>query len=153
MVAPVVVLVGASLSFATVAAVVLAAARHSSRLRRGPAVLAVTGAVWLLVVTVLWLDGRIGRYFTPSFWLVAAAGPPVGAALGTVRVGAPVATVAWTAVFAVAFAARLPFGVSLGSAAVLGHAVETVTVVFVALPGGLLGAGAGAIRPSSYSAR
>jgi hypothetical protein len=53
----------------------------------------------------------------------------------------------------VAFAARLPFGVSLGSAAVLGHAVETVTVVFVALPGGLLGAGAGAIRPSSYSAR
>ena len=45
--------------------------------------------------------------------------------------------------FAGTFAAGLPFGVSLGTAAVLGHAVETVTVVFVSLPGVLLGAGAG----------
>ncbi|PSQ36233.1 hypothetical protein BRD11_01540, partial [Halobacteriales archaeon SW_12_69_24] len=69
--------------------------------------------------------------------------PPVGAALGTDGVGTPVATAGWTVVYAGTFAAGLPFGVPLGSAALLGHAVETVTVVFVALPGLLLGAGVG----------
>jgi hypothetical protein len=144
MVAPALVLVGATLTFAGVAGVVVAAAHRSSRLRRGPAILLVTGAVWLVVVALLWLDGRIGRYFVAPFWLVVAAGPPVGAAVGTDRAGTPVATAIWTAVFAATFAAGLPFGVSLGTAAVLGHAVETVTVVFVALPGVLVGAGVGA---------
>ncbi|PSP66320.1 hypothetical protein BRC85_10580 [Halobacteriales archaeon QS_1_69_70] len=144
MVAPAVILVGATLTFAGVAGVVVAAARRSSRLRWGPPILLVTGAVWLVVVALLWLDGRIGRYFVPPFWLVIAAGPPVGAAVGTNRAGTPVATAAWTTVYAGTFAAGLPFGVPLGSAAVLGHAVETVTAVFVALPGVLVGAGVGA---------
>jgi hypothetical protein len=143
MVAPALVLLGATLAFAAVAGVVVAAARRSSRLRRGPAILLVTGAVWLVVVALLWLDGRIGRYFLPPFWLAVAAGPPVGTAVGTDRAGTPVATAGWTAVFAAAVAAGLPFGVPLGSAALLGHAVETVTVVFVSLPGVLLGAGVG----------
>ena len=143
MVAPALVLLGATLTFAAVAGVVVAAARRSSRLRRGPAILLVTGAVWLVVVALLWLDGRIGRYFVPPFWLVVAAGPPVGAAVGTDRAGTPVATAIWTAMFAGTFAPGLPFGVSLGSAAVLGHAIETVTAVFVALPGVLIGAGVG----------
>jgi len=144
MVAPVLVLVGATLTFAAVAGVVVAAASRSSTLTRGPTVLELLGVIWLVVVTLLWLDGRVGRYFTPTFWLVVAAGPLVGAAVGRDRVESVPATAAWTAVFAVAFAAHLPFGVDLGTAAVLGHAVETVTVVFVSLPGVLVGAGIGA---------
>ncbi len=143
MVAPAFVLVGATLTFAAVAGVVVAAAARSSGLERGATVLAVLGGVWLLVVGLLWFDGRIGRYFAPAFWLVVAAGPVVGVAVGRDWVVSVSATGAWTVVFAVAFAAHLPFGVGLGSAAVLGHAVETVTVVFVALPGVLIGAGLG----------
>lgn len=144
MVAPALVLVGATGTFAVVAGVVVAAGARSSSLRRGPTILAVLGIGWLLVVGVLWLDGRIGRYFTAAFWPVVAAGLIVGVAVGRGRVDSVPATAVWTAIFAVTFATHLPFGVDLGPAAVLGHAVETVTVVFVALPGVLVGAGVGA---------
>jgi len=108
MVAPALVPGGAALAFAAVAGVVLAAAHRSSRLRHGWLFLTATGAVRLVMVALLWLDGRVGRYFAPPHWLVVAAGPPVGAAVGTDRAGTPAATAAWSAVFAATFAAGSP---------------------------------------------
>jgi CTP:molybdopterin cytidylyltransferase MocA len=113
MVVPVPVVLGASPSFAAVAGGVAAATR-SSQLRRGWVVLLGMGLVWLPLVALLWLDGRSGRYFAPTFRLIVA----VGAAVGADRVGAPVATPGWTVVFAAAFASGLAFDVSAGSAAV-----------------------------------
>lgn len=141
---PVLVLVGATVSFAVVASLVVAPARRSGHHPRGTTVLATMGAVWLAVVVLLWFDGRIGRYFTPALWAVVAVGPLVGAAVRTDRVGTATASAGWATVFAVAFAVRLPLGVPVGSAAVLGYAVETLTVAFVSVPGFLLGAAAGA---------
>lgn len=142
---PTFTLVVGTLLFAAGAAATLLAIRLCLDYPRAASVLAGFGILAAISVVLLWLDGRIDRYFVPSFWLVVALGFPIGA-LTTVRGEvATITTAGWVAVFAVVFAVRLPLGIRIGSAAVIGLVIEVLAVSFTAFPVVVAGAVVGSL--------
>lgn len=138
------VLVGGVLLFALGALATVAAVRVTLTHERGQTILATTGGLLAMAVVLLWMDGRVRRYFSVTFWVVVAFAPVVGAAAGRTRRSAALTAVTWVGLFAVVFAARLPLGVPVGGAAVIGFAIEAFTVAFVGLPAVFIG---GALAP------
>lgn len=126
--------------FAVGATTTLVAIRLSLRHPRDTLLLAGFGILAAFPVGFLWLDGRIGRYFATSFWVVVALGFPVGAATPLREGSVKLATSAWIGAFAVIFAFHLPMSVRIGSAAVIGFVIEALAVTFTAFPVVLAGA-------------
>lgn len=137
--ATVVLIVGISV-FAAAVSAIAAAIRLCRRHPAGAAVLLVVGGATSVSVVLLWLDGRVQRYFAREFWIVVSLAPVVGAAGSLGRRRAAGATAAWIGLFALVFASRLRIDAAVGSAAAIGLLVETVVVACYCLPPALLGA-------------
>ncbi|MFT4884463.1 MAG: hypothetical protein ACI8U4_001979 [Natronomonas sp.] len=140
---PTVVLVGATLLFAAGATGLATGCRACQRYPRGQAVLGVVATVTGACAVLLFLDGRITRYFPTLLWSVPIAGVAAGGLAGWSRprsqTSATAAVVLWTAVFALTFAARLPWGVSPGSASTIGLGIEVLAALLVSVPGFVVG--------------
>lgn len=145
------VLVAAVALFAVAAVAAVGGTRLGRDHPAGPAVLLGLGLVTAAAVVLLWLDGRVQRYFDGTYWAVVLLAPVAGASAAGSRRGATAATIGLIGAFAIAFATRLPTDGTVGSAAAIGLHVESVVVACYCLPGMLLGAAGGELARKHLS--